>query len=123
MICKFKCRKKKFSVIRNKNKIQDSARNKDMEQEKKKQEARKVLGFGRVWINESMSNHYKTMHWKCRMLHKHKHIDSYWFFNGHLQLKVTDASNKFEITEDDYLNEAGIDLDISAFLQQFIKRR
>ena len=82
-----------------------------------------MLGFGQVWINKSMSNHYKSMHWKCCMLHKHEHIDSYWFYNGHLQIKVTETSNKLEIADDDDLEEAGIDLDISAFLQQFIKRR
>ena len=122
VICKLKCRKQKFAIMKRRMNIQDSSRNKDKNIEKQKQDARKKLSFGRVWINESLAPHFKSMQWKCRMLQKHEHIHSYWFFNGHLQIKLSEASTRQEIIDDDDLEEAGIGIDINAFLQQYRKK-
>ena len=54
--------------------IQHSNTNKNADQEKQKRAKRLNLGFDKVWINESLSNHYKSLQWKCRMLHKKNDI-------------------------------------------------
>ena len=88
VICKFKFRKRKHAIIMGRRKIQDSAVNKNIEEEKAKKDRRRSLGGGRIWINESLSSHFASVQWKCRMLHKQFHIDLYWFFNGHLHMKL-----------------------------------
>ena len=118
VICKFKCRKRKHAVIINKRKIQDSPSNKNKQAENAKKEMRQSLGFGRVWLNESMSSHFASMHWKCRMLHKQSKIDSYWFFNGHLYIKMDEDGIKIEIFEGSDLEEA-TGVEMNAFVNQF----
>ena len=86
-----------------------------------KQKKREALGFGRIWINESLSHHFRSMAWKCRMLLKQKLVHSYWFFNGHLHIKMGELDKKIEIIDDVDLREA-TGVDISEFVKQFVKK-
>ena len=121
VIAKFKCRKKKTAVLAGKKNIMHCFTNKNADQEKKKQAKRQQLGFNKVWINESLSRHYNTMQWKCRMLHRKNEINSFWFYNGHLNIKLTETGNKLRIVDDDDLErETGIN--IVEFMKEFIKK-
>ena len=121
VICKFKCRKRKHLVITNRRKVQDSPSNKNRKEEKAKHDMRLGIGFGRVWLNESLSNHYGSMLWRCRMLHKQSIIDSFWFFNGRLYVKVIENGRKIEVVDDDDLAEA-TGVNMIEFVKQFTKR-
>ena len=111
VICKFKCRKRKHQVVINKRKIQDSPSNKNKQEEKEKKDMRHSIGFGKIWINESLSNHFRSMQWKCRMLLKEAAIESHWFFNGHLCIKLSETGKNIEIVDDEDLERAtGVDI-------------
>ena len=90
-------------------------------EEKAKHDMRLGIGFGRVWLNESLSNHYGSMLWRCRMLHKQSIIDSFWFFNGRLYVKVIENGRKIEVVDDDDLAEA-TGVNMIEFVKQFTKR-
>ena len=121
VIAKFKCRKNKSVVMTGKKNIMHSHTSKNAEQEKTKRVKRQQLGFDRVWINESLSSHYKSLQWKCRMLHKKQEIHSFWFFNGHMNIKLTETGNRIRILDDNDLEEE-IGIDTAEFFKQFDKK-
>ena len=55
------------------------------------------------------------------MLLKQKLVHSYWFFNGHLHIKMGELDKKIEIIDDVDLREA-TGVDISEFVKQFVKK-
>ena len=69
VICKFVSRRRMRSSINNRKKL----KNKDLSS----------IGIkGRVVIYESMSYHYKNLHWRCSQLKKAGKIKDCWFYNG-----------------------------------------
>ena len=45
---------------------------------------------GEVVIYESMSFHYKNLHWRCTQLKKAGIIKDSWFYNGKYKIRVGD---------------------------------
>ena len=49
---------------------------------------------GKVVIFESMSPHFKNLHWRCTQLKKGGHIKDWWFFNGKYNLLMNTEERK-----------------------------
>ena len=70
VICKFVSRRRMRTTITNRKRL----KNKDLSA---------VGGIaGKLVIFESMSHHYKNLHWKCMQLKKAGAIKDAWFTNG-----------------------------------------
>ena len=77
VICKFVSRRRMRSSINNRKKL----KNKDLS----------GIGIrGKVVIYESMSFHYKNLHWRCTQLKKAGIIKDSWFYNGKYKIRVGD---------------------------------
>ena len=50
-----------------------------------------------VYINESLCGEYKFLWGKCERLYTEKLINSFWFFNGNLNVKVGEGSKSIRI--------------------------
>ena len=50
-----------------------------------------------VYINESLCGEYKFLWGKCKQLYTEKRINSFWFFNGNLNVKVGEDSKSIRI--------------------------
>ena len=88
VICKFVHRKRMRAVINSRKKL----KGKDLKQH----------GVPRkLFIYESMSPHFKSMHWRCQQLKKAGHIKDCWFFNGKYKILKMDDKKEIVIHIDD----------------------
>mgnify|MGYP001796944109 FL=1 len=58
-----------------------------------------------VYINESLCKEYKFLWGKCKNLRAQKCINSFWFFNGSLKIKVGENSRPIRIGHIEDLKE------------------
>ena len=86
VICKFVSRRRMRSTINNRKNL----KNKDLS----------PIGIrGRVVIYESMSYHYKNLHWRCSQLKKAGTIKDCWFYNGKYKIIRAGETDPVVITD------------------------
>ena len=99
MIVKFKCRKQKQSLIY-----------KRKNPGTKSQELTNLKFSGRLFVSESISNENQQLVYKCRQLKSARKIDSTWFFNNAVNIKLTEHGRihkTFHVTDIENLLEIG----------------
>ena len=99
VIVKFKCRKKKQSLI-----------NKRKNLGTKSQELTNLKFSGRLFISESMSYENQQLAHKCRQLKSARKIHSTWIFNNVVNIKLTEHGRIhkiFHVTDIENLLEIG----------------
>ena len=58
---------------------------------------------GNIFLNESMCDTYKRLHYSCKLLWKAKLINSFWLYNGNLNVKLSIEGERFSICHSDDL--------------------
>ena len=64
-----------------------------------------------IYINESLCGTYRNFWFKCKMLHKHHKIHSFWTSNGHVKLRMSENGQASTILHNDDLTEIFPDID------------
>ena len=86
VIVKFKCRKRKNSVMYKRKSLGN-----------KSQELSNLKFSGRLFVSESMSHENQQLVYKCRQLKSAQKIHSTWFFNNVVNLKLTEHGRIYKI--------------------------
>ena len=91
VICKFVSRRRMRATISNRKKL----KGKDLTQ----------IGVqGKLVIYESMSFHYKNLHWKCTQLKKAQVIKDCWFMNGKYKIVQSGETEAVVIVDSENLS-------------------
>ena len=99
MIVKFKCRKQKQSLIYKRKNLGT-----------KSQELTNLKFLGRLFVSESMSKENQQLAYKCRQLKSARKIQSAWFFNNAVNIKLTEHGRIhkiFHVSDTESLLEIG----------------
>ena len=88
VICKFVSRRRMRTTITNRKRLKE----KDLS----------GIGIqGKVVIHESMTHHYKNLHWKCMQLKKARIIKDAWFCNGKYKIVCTGETEPIVVVDID----------------------
>ena len=53
-----------------------------------------------LYLNESMSAPFKKMFYLCKKLQDDKHIISFWFFNGNLNIRMVEKGTIYKVAHE-----------------------
>ncbi len=108
VICKFVSRRRMRTTINNRTRLKTT-------------DVSGIGGVGKVVIHESMSYHYKNLHWKCMQLKKASTIKDAWFTNGKFKIVRAGEVDPIVVTDiDNVSHEIQIPvLEINNIVEQF----
>lgn len=63
------------------------------------------FGPGRIFINESLSQYWKNLLWKAKIIKQQKNYKHCWYRNNAIHLKETDTGHKITIVNEQQLQQ------------------